>query len=54
MSHCPSSLRAICFAWGPTFMDERKGIQDYRTIWISDTHLGTPGAQAKALLHFLK
>lgn len=35
-------------------MDERTGIQDYRTIWISDTHLGTPGAQATALLHFLK
>ena len=35
-------------------LDERTGIQDFRTIWISDTHLGTPGAQAMALLHFLK
>ncbi len=35
-------------------LDERTGIQDFRTIWISDTHLGTPGAQAEALLHFLK
>lgn len=35
-------------------LDEKTGIQNYRTIWISDTHLGTPGAQAKALLHFLK
>jgi len=26
----------------------------YRTIWISDTHLGTPGAQAEKLLSFLK
>ncbi|MDX1667989.1 MAG: UDP-2,3-diacylglucosamine diphosphatase, partial [Limnobacter sp.] len=26
----------------------------YRTIWISDTHLGTPGCQAKSLLSFLK
>ena len=26
----------------------------FRTVWISDTHLGTPGAQTKALLHFLK
>jgi UDP-2,3-diacylglucosamine pyrophosphatase LpxH len=35
-------------------LDEKTCIQNYRTIWISDTHLGTPGAQAKALLHFLK
>ncbi|MGC6452937.1 MAG: UDP-2,3-diacylglucosamine diphosphatase [Candidatus Puniceispirillaceae bacterium] len=34
--------------------DERNRIREYRTIWISDTHLGTPGARAKALLHFLK
>ena len=26
----------------------------FRTVWISDTHLGTFGAQTKALLHFLK
>ena len=26
----------------------------YRTLWISDLHLGTPGCQAKALLDFLK
>jgi len=26
----------------------------YRAIWISDIHLGTPGAQAEFLLHFLK
>ncbi|NYT86028.1 UDP-2,3-diacylglucosamine diphosphatase [Pollutimonas harenae] len=26
----------------------------YRTIWISDLHLGTPGCQADALLDFLK
>ena len=35
-------------------VDEKAGIQDYRTIWISDTHLGSHGARAKALLHFLK
>ncbi len=28
--------------------------QRYRTLWISDLHLGTPGCQAKALLDFLK
>jgi UDP-2,3-diacylglucosamine pyrophosphatase LpxH len=26
----------------------------YRTIWISDVHLGTPGCQAKRLLEFLR
>ena len=26
----------------------------FRTIWISDTHLGTPGCQAHALLEFLR
>ncbi len=26
----------------------------FRTIWISDTHLGTPGARVDELLHFLK
>ena len=26
----------------------------YRTVWISDLHLGTPGCQAHALLDFLK
>ena len=25
----------------------------YRTIWLSDTHLGTRGCQAQALLDFL-
>ncbi|WP_184303585.1 UDP-2,3-diacylglucosamine diphosphatase [Paucibacter oligotrophus] len=26
----------------------------YRTVWISDLHLGTPGCQAEALLDFLR
>jgi UDP-2,3-diacylglucosamine pyrophosphatase LpxH len=26
----------------------------YRSVWISDLHLGTPGCQARALLDFLK
>ena len=29
-------------------------MQHYRTGWISDVHLGTRGAQADALLAFLK
>ena len=28
--------------------------QHYRSVWISDLHLGTPGCQAGALLGFLK
>ena len=30
------------------------GAQRYRTVFISDLHLGTPGCQAQALLAFLK
>ena len=26
----------------------------YRTVWISDLHLGTPGCQADLLLEFLR
>lgn len=33
---------------------DEQGSNRYRTIWISDIHLGTPGCQADALLHFLK
>ncbi|MDP2074183.1 UDP-2,3-diacylglucosamine diphosphatase [Hydrogenophaga sp.] len=33
------------------YTDGRSG---YRTVFISDIHLGTPGCQAKALLHFLR
>ncbi len=29
-------------------------LQRFRTLWISDLHLGTPGCQARALLDFLK
>jgi len=29
-------------------------IRRYRTLWISDIHLGTPGCQADALLDFLR
>jgi UDP-2,3-diacylglucosamine pyrophosphatase LpxH len=33
---------------------EAPGETAYRTIWISDLHLGTPGCQAEALLEFLR
>jgi len=29
-------------------------VQRFRTLWISDLHLGTPGCQAAALLDFLR
>jgi UDP-2,3-diacylglucosamine pyrophosphatase LpxH len=32
----------------------REHRRHYRSVWISDLHLGTPGCQAKALLDFLK
>nr|WP_229827315.1 UDP-2,3-diacylglucosamine diphosphatase [Undibacterium macrobrachii] len=32
----------------------KKDIKHFRTIWISDLHLGTSGCQAKRLLEFLK
>ena len=34
--------------------DEESGGQRFRTIFISDLHLGTPGCQAQPLLDFLK
>jgi UDP-2,3-diacylglucosamine pyrophosphatase LpxH len=37
----------------PTFDDEAGGHR-FRTIFISDLHLGTPGCQAQPLLDFLK
>jgi len=32
----------------------KKDVKHFRTIWISDLHLGTTGCQAKRLLEFLK
>jgi len=34
--------------------DEPVSRRRYRTVWISDLHLGTPGCQAQALLDFLR
>ena len=46
-------------AVAPVVVDDDKDDDDslrkrYRTIFISDLHLGTPGCQAEALLDFLK
>ena len=35
-------------------LEERHQPSKYRTVFISDLHLGTPGCQANALLSFLK
>ncbi len=34
--------------------DANHPVLRYRTLWISDLHLGTPGCQAEALLDFLR
>jgi UDP-2,3-diacylglucosamine pyrophosphatase LpxH len=34
--------------------DETRAVRRFRTIWISDVHLGTPGCNADLLLDFLK
>ena len=54
-------------AWSAAPIEGAKGLDDddedavvsrrrrrFRTLWISDLHLGTPGCQAHALLDFLK
>ncbi len=38
----------------PTRDDEETGRLRFRTIWISDLHLGTAGCQARLLLDFLR
>jgi UDP-2,3-diacylglucosamine pyrophosphatase LpxH len=37
-----------------TLLDVEPGALRFRTVWISDIHLGTPGCQAGALLDFLR
>ena len=39
---------------GPPADDERDGHIRFRSIWISDLHLGTPGCQSRLLLDFLR
>jgi UDP-2,3-diacylglucosamine pyrophosphatase LpxH len=38
----------------PPAAHDEEGRRRYRSVWISDLHLGTPGCQAVALLDFLK
>ena len=56
MQRDASFIRA-CTDAQPTGLDDANVAPDrtrYRTLWISDLHLGTPGCQAHALLDFLK
>jgi len=45
----PSSVET-----GSSDRDEEAGAHRYRTVFISDTHLGTAGCQAEPLIDFLK
>lgn len=38
----------------PPDIEEDAGRRQYRAVFVSDLHLGTPGCQAEALLDFLK
>jgi UDP-2,3-diacylglucosamine pyrophosphatase LpxH len=38
----------------PEHFEPRRPRLGFRTVWISDTHLGTPGCNAELLLDFLK
>jgi len=38
----------------PTHFEPARARLGFRTVWISDTHLGTPGCNAELLLDFLK
>ena len=53
MSQCVADLNILSLGLC-ALLDEQSDILNYRTIWISDTHLGTQGSCAEALLHFLK
>ena len=41
-------------AMAPAETPQEEPREHYRTVWISDLHLGTPGCRAEALLDFLR
>jgi UDP-2,3-diacylglucosamine pyrophosphatase LpxH len=51
-----ASFTAGAAAWieEPVHFEPKRPRLAYRTVWISDTHLGTAGCQAELLLDFLK
>ena len=50
----PSSSCHILFLTLTPMSGSKQLIRHYRSIWISDIHLGTAGCKADSLLHFLR
>ena len=50
----PRDLPTTVGAVDPDEATSGQGKLRFRAIWISDTHLGTPGCQARALIEFLR
>jgi UDP-2,3-diacylglucosamine pyrophosphatase LpxH len=52
--HGPARAGAAAWMEEPVHFEPTRPVFAYRTIWISDTHLGTSGCKAELLLDFLK
>jgi len=52
--HSPQPTEAAAWIEEPIHFEPARPVFAYRTIWISDTHLGTSGCKAELLLDFLK
>jgi UDP-2,3-diacylglucosamine pyrophosphatase LpxH len=50
----PARKGAAAWIEEPVHFEPRRAEFAYRTIWVSDTHLGTAGCNAEFLLDFLK
>lgn len=50
----PMWKQAAAWIEEPLHFDPKRPTAEFRTIWISDTHLGTAGCNAELLLDFLK
>jgi UDP-2,3-diacylglucosamine pyrophosphatase LpxH len=50
----PERTGAAAWIEEPIHFEPRRSVFAFRTIWISDTHLGTSGCKAELLLDFLK
>jgi UDP-2,3-diacylglucosamine pyrophosphatase LpxH len=48
------SGQRLSAVWGEASNMQAEGIRSYRTVFISDVHLGTRGCQAELLLDFIK
>ena len=52
--HSPQRTGAAAWIEEPVHFEPTRPVLAFRTIWISDTHLGTSGCKAELLLDFLK